>query len=217
MHRLLLLSCIAAISLGSGPVAAGTDPSVMTDDEFIEWLASSDPGREVDRRRLAKALFSLTAALEADKSSVRLLQGQVELQESSSRAVHSALESRYAEYLDTLEALRENVSGLLDEPASLLRFYRVLVGGQRACWLLDRHNALIDAYGSGGTDRLAVLSSREACMRLRTLLFLPRVEAIIRDALVERVFQQQEIEGLERQLRDLEDLLADLRQIDAGG
>jgi hypothetical protein len=184
-----------------------------TDDAFIESLGV-ESARPVDRRRLAKVVFALAATLEGDKSSVRLLHSQVGAPEGSSRAVHALLESRYDEYLATLARLRGSVSSLLDEPESLLLFYEVFVEGQRACWQLDLHNDLIEAYSSAGARTLSLLSSREACARMRTLLFQPRTAAILREALVERVLQQEEIRALERDLGDLQDLLEDLRAID---
>jgi hypothetical protein len=169
----------------------------------------------VDRRRLAKVLFGLAATLDSDKSSVRLLQTQVAVSDGSDRAVRSLLEARYADYLASLASLRSEVSALLDEPESLLLLYGTLTAGQRTCWQLDLHNLLVDAYAPGGAGTLPVLSSREACSRLRRLAYQPRVEAIVREALVDRIRQQERIRTLEADLHDLEQLLADLRDIDA--
>jgi hypothetical protein len=105
------------------------------------------------------------------------------------------------------------VTDLLDEPYSLLRLQRMLVDGQRACWQFDLHNRLIETYGADAS-MLSILSSREACSRLQLASFQPRVRAIIVDALVERVYQHEEIRDLQADLRDLEELLADLQEID---
>lgn len=211
-----LLALLLAVAVAIGPAAAqpAADGGATTDDEFIESLGSTRATHPVDRRRLAKVLFSLAATLDGDKSTVRLLQSQVVVNESSGRAVRSLLDARYENYLDGLAAFRSEVSALLDQPESLLLLYNVLSAGQRACWQLDLHNLLVDTYASGRANTLPVLSSREACSRLRTVVFQPRVEAIIRDALVERVYQQERIRRLEQDLRDLEDLLADLKEID---
>ena len=107
----------------------------------------------------------------------------------------------------------ERMTELLDEPNSLLRFQRGLIDGQRACWSFDLHNRLIETYGSE-TGMLSILSSREACGRFRTAAFQPRVEAILVDALVERVYLREQILELQREVRELEDLLADLEAID---
>jgi hypothetical protein len=207
-----------AIVLSLVLVAAITTPAIaqaaarQTDDEFIESLGSESP-RPVDRRRLAKVMFGLASTLDGDKSSVRLVQSQVAAQDGSRRAVHGLLEMRYGEYTETLARFKRSVSDLLDEPDSVLLFFRVFMEGQRTCWQLDMHNLLIEAYG-GGAGSLSTLSSREACGRFRTAVFQPRVEAILRDALVDRIFQEEEIRTLRRDVRDLEQLLADLREIE---
>ena len=206
----ILLSIILVVATTSPSFAQATSPS--TDDEFIESLGSASP-RPVDRRRLAKLMFSLASTLDGDKSSVRLVQAQVAVQDGSQRAVNGLLETRYAEYTETLGRFKRSVSDLLDEPGSVLLFFRVFMEGQRTCWQLDLHNVLIEAYG-GGAGSLSTLSSREACRRFRTAVFQPRVEAILRDALVDRIFQEEEIRTLRRDVRDLEQLLADLREIE---
>jgi hypothetical protein len=212
-RRLVLASIVICAVVGEARAQTALQPAEPSDDEFIESLGEDATG-PVDRRRLAKVAFALAATLDGDKSSVRLLHGQVGAPEASIRAIHALLEARYDEYLGTLARLREAVSGLLDEPDSLLLFHRVFVEGQRACWQLDMHNDLIEAYAGSGARTLSLLSSREACTRMRTLLFQPRTEAILREALIERVMQQEEIRALERDVRDLEDLLDDLREID---
>ena len=133
--------------------------------------------------------------------------------DGSRRAVHGLLDTRYAEYTESLARFKRSVSDLLDEPDSVLLFFQVFMEGQRTCWQLDLHNLLIEAYG-GGAGSLSTLSSREACGRFRTAVFQPRVEAILRDALEDRVFQEEEVRTLRRDLRELEQLLAALREID---
>lgn len=206
---LLLLTC-AVDTPGPHAAQAWKDTGHSTDDEFIESLGSDASARPVDRRRLAKLFFGLASTLDGDKSSVRLQQTHVVVAESSRRAVTGLLESRYEQYTQTLASFRQSVSDLLDEPDSLLLFYRVFMEGQRACWQLDLHTLMIETY-AGGADTLSVLSSREACARFRTVVFQPRVEGILRDALVEQIFQREEIRSLEGELRELEALLADLR------
>jgi hypothetical protein len=72
---------------------------------------------------------------------------------------------------------------------------------------------LVETYGSTA-DMMSILSSREACGRLQTAAFQPRVQAIVMDALVEQVYQRQEILDLEAELAELEKLLSDLRKIE---
>jgi hypothetical protein len=208
---------VLAVALAPATAQSTAEHEPVGDEEFIASLGDPRAGSAVDRRKLAKVLFGLAATLDGDKSTVRLLQGQVAAAEGSSRAVRSLIEARYADYLDSLTSFRGQCSELLDEPDSLLLLYEAITSGQRACWQLDLHNLLVDTYAAGGASTLPVLSSREACSRLRTVVFQPRIEEIVREALVDRIHQQERIRTLERDLRDLEELLADLRDIDGGG
>jgi hypothetical protein len=199
--------------LGFASTAPGAT-GAMTDDEFIEALGEEADTSPVDRKRLARIFFSLAATLEGGKSSVQLLHRNVIVPDPSRQAVQSLLRTRFEGYSRSLARFRGSVTQLLDEPDSLLLFYRTLVDGQRACWMFDLHNRLIETFGSTA-DMISILSSRESCGRLRTAAFQPRVDRIVTSALVERVYQRQEILELQTELRELERLLADLRQIDA--
>jgi hypothetical protein len=187
---------------------------VNSDDAFIEELGDVHAREPVDRKRLARIFFSLSATLDGGKSSVQLLHRGVIVPDTSRQAVQSLLRARFEDYSRSLGRFKASVSRLLDEPNSRLLFYRTLVDGQRACWHFDLHNRLIEAYGSE-EDMLSILSSREACLRLRRAAFQPRVEAIVMDALVEQVYQREQIQELEADLRELEQLLEDLEEIDA--
>jgi hypothetical protein len=207
------LRYIAAWSLVAALTCGGA-AAQMTDDEFLESLGGSS-NQPVDRKRLARMFFSIAATLDGGKSSVQLLQGRIIVPDSSQQAVRSLLETRYEEYARALGAFKEGVSGLLDEPTSMLRLYRALQDGQRTCWNFDLYNRLIETYGSNDMDLMSILSSREACGRLRNAAFQPRVEGIIVEALVDHVYQRAEIADLQEELRDLEQLLEDLREIEA--
>ena len=206
--RVLVLSLVLWLSF---PALAET--AALTDDEFIALLGDESSATPVDRKRLARIFFSLAATLEGGKSSVQLLHGSVVVPESSRRAVYSLLRTRFESYSRALVRFKSGVTDLLDEPYSLLRLHRTLVDGQRACWQFDLHNRLIETYGADAS-LISILSSREACSRLQIALFQPRVEAIIVDALVERVYQREEIGELQAEVKDLEELLADLQKID---
>ena len=203
---------VLALALSLAPqLLAETEPP--TDDEFIASLGDESSGTPVDRKRLARIFFSLAATLEGGKSSVQLLHGSVVVPQSSRRAVASLLRTRFESYSRALARFKSGVTELLDEPYSLLRLHRTLVDGQRACWQFDLHNRLIETYGADAS-LLSILSSREACSRLQLALFQPRVEAIIVEALVDRVYQREEIRELRAEVKDLEELLADLQKID---
>ena len=204
-------AALCALLLGVAPARARAEG--QTDDEFIEALGDASNKMPVDRKRLARILFSLAATLDGGKSSVQLLQSLVVVPETSRQAVQTLLQARFGSYAESLTLFRQSVSGLLDEPESVLLLYRTIVDGQRTCWHLDLHNRLIETYG-GNTDLVSILSSREACGRLRTALFQPRVEAMVREALVEQVYQRAQIDELKGELAELERLLDDLRRID---
>jgi hypothetical protein len=205
---------LALALLLTSALPAPAAPRAMSDDEFIESLGEEANTAPVDRKRLARIFFSLAATLEGGKSSVQLLHRNVVAPETSRQAVQSLLKRRFEGYSQSLERFRGSVTRLLDEPESLLLLYRTLADGQRTCWMLDLHNRLLQTYGSTG-DMLSILSSREACGRLRTAAFQPRVDRILVSALVDRVYQRQEIIELQKELKELEALLADLREIDA--
>jgi hypothetical protein len=212
VSRVLPRAILVVFLLALTPV--GVDAQTISDDEFIEQLGEASSTQPVDRKRLARILFSLAATLDGGKSSVQLMHGNVIVPDSSRQAVVSMLRARYEDYARSLARYKQSVTELLDEPNSLLRFYRAMVDGQRACWHFDLHNRLIETYGSE-SDLLSILSSRESCGRLRRAVFQPRVEAIVMDALVEQVYQRQEILELRQALEDLEQLLEDLQEIDA--
>ncbi len=203
---------VLILALGAGQLASRA-AGEQSDDEFIAALGDESISTPVDRKRLARILFSQAATLDGGKSGVQLLHAGVNAPDSSLQAVTSLLRTRYEAYVGSLARFKSSVTALLDEPQSLLLLYRTMVDGQRTCWHFDLHNRLIDIYGSGG-GMLSILASREACSRLQTATFQPRVDAIIRAALVEHVYQREEIVALQLDIADLERLLADLREID---
>lgn len=212
-RRRSLCAAMSLVVLLSPAVIAEAVSGSTSDDQFIETLAEQT-GTAIDRRRLAKLLFGLAATLDGDKSSVRLLHERVAAPDGTERAVLGLLQARYEDYVASLDRFKAGVSELLDEPDSLLLLHRVLTAGQRSCRQLDLHESLLASYSSGARSAMGLLSSREACSRIQTVALQPRIEALIHDALVERVYQREEIRALKAELGDLEKLLADLRAID---
>ncbi len=207
------LLALALAWVTPGVALAQPAADAMTDDQFIDALGG-ESGTGVDRRRLAKVLFGLAATLDGDKSSLRLLHERVVAPDGSQQAVLGLLQARYDGYVTGLGRFKTGVSELLDEPDSLLLLHRVLTAGHRACRQLDLHEALLTSYTSGARPAMALLSSHEACSRFRTLALQPGIEELIHGALVERIYQREEIRALKDELHDLEQLLADLRAID---
>src|SRR6185295_53569 len=124
--------CALLLSL----VVVGTPGSPardLSDDEFIDALGDTTSTQPVDRRRLAKILFSFAATLEGGKSTVQLLQSKAVVPEPSRQDVRSLLEARFADYERALAGFKGSVSELLDQPESLLVLHRSLQAGQRTC------------------------------------------------------------------------------------
>lgn len=203
-HRGLAVAvCLAALIA----VPAVAD---VTDDQFIESL---DRARDVERPRLARLLFGLAAALDAGRSSVRLMQGSVVVPDTSREAVVSLLRRRFLEYEQSLDSLREGSAALLDRPGSDVLLFDTLTDGQRACWALDRYDRVVETYSAPGG--IPVLSSREACVKLRTLAFRPGVIELMREAVAVDASRARRVAELEEELEALEALLDDLHRIDA--
>jgi hypothetical protein len=128
--------------------------------------------------------------------------------------VGQLLDQHLADYGASVSGFKRSATAFLDQPESMLAWYQVLLDGQRACWQLDVHQRVIETYGASAEDLMGVAASREACTRLRTLSFQPRVESIVRDALVERVYQREELRRLEQQVAELERLVEELAGIE---
>jgi hypothetical protein len=216
--RAIGLLCCAALF---GTATRAETPPITKDDEFIASLGEGGAGDPIDLRRLAKLLFGQASTLEGGATGVRLLQGQVASPPASTaaqaegprRSVEAYLEERHADYARALSDFRRSVSDLLDRPDSRLALYDAVVAAQRACWRLDVYLGFVGTYANG-PDMTPALPSREACARLRTALFQPRVTAIVRESLLEQQSERAELRELREEQRDLEALLEDLRKID---
>lgn len=122
-----------ALTLAVAPAPRALAQAVHeTDDDFIESLGDESIRTPVDRKRLARTVFSLAATLDGGKSSVQLLHGSVVVPESSRRAVRSLLRTRYDNYARSLARFKDSVTDWLDEPYSTLRLHRALVDGQQS-------------------------------------------------------------------------------------
>jgi len=201
-HRFRTSSTILVALLLVAGLAAQAQES-MTDDEFIKSLGDTKIPGDVDRRRLAKIFFGIAATLDAGKSSVELLQEQALRADPALAGMRDLFELRFEQYADELEHFRASVSALLDEPNSVILLYRTMLEGQRTCWQLELHHRLVETYAAR-SDTLSTLSARESCARFRSSIYQPRVEAIVRRALIDNVYQREEIRLLNREVRELE-------------
>ena len=83
LPRAVASTALLALALLVAPVQGAE----ISDDEFIEQLGDAATDKPVDRKRLARMLFSLAATLDGGKSSVRLLQSGVVVPEASRHAL----------------------------------------------------------------------------------------------------------------------------------
>jgi len=197
------------------PVGAvvAAEPAEPTDEQFVASLAAPGAAGPIDRRRLARLMFSAASTLDAGRSGLRFLHGRIVVSSGSAAAVGQLLEDHLAGYASAVSDFKRSATTFLDQPESLLGWYQVLLDGQHACWQLDVHQRVIETYGASAEDLMTAAASREACTRLRTTAFQPRVAAIVRDALVEQIYQRDELRRLEQQVAELERLVEELAGI----
>jgi hypothetical protein len=202
------------VLVGSRPSELSAAETELTDEQFLASLGSAPAKQPIDRRRLARLLQGIASTLDAGLSRVRSLHGRLVVPDAAGATVQPQLEARFGDYSASVAAFKRSATEFLDEPDSQLRWYQVEVDGQRACWQLDVHQRLIETYGARTSDLMTVAASRDACSRLRVGVFQPRVAAIVRDALIEQVYQREEIRKLEQQIAELEQLVDDLSEIE---
>jgi hypothetical protein len=188
-----------------------TDPS--NDDAFIESLSRESRDR-IDRQRLARLLFGIASNLDGGKSSLRLLQAKISAPPPSRPTARTLVDSSFEAYVRILGQFHNSVTRLLDDVDSDARLWRGVTDGQRACLQLDRYSRLLETYRVPDVDLMNALSSVEACARLRTTAFAPRVEAIFSEALADTGTQRRRVRELEVEVAELEALLEDLRRLD---
>lgn len=206
---MLVVSLCWLVSSAAQP----TDERPTNDDTFIESL-SRESRERVDRQRLARLLFGIASNLEGGKSSLRLLQSKVSAAPPSRATARTLVDASFESYARILTQFHRSVTRLLDDVHSDARLWRGVSDGQRACLQLDRYSRLLETYGVPETDLMSALSSVEACERLRTAAFAPRVDAIFADALADSGAQRRRAQELEVELAELESLLQDLRRLD---
>jgi hypothetical protein len=187
--------------------------SAAEGDEAV--LRSLDGKAPVDRKELARLLFGVAATLEGSKTSVRLLQSVAGGREPAKQATRDMFASRYHDYDRAVARFQDAASRLLDDPDRTARLYATLSSGQYACFRLDGFTRLAETYGATGADMLSVLSPIEGCELFRRAAFHPRVDELIERAL-EGGGDDAEVRALREELRAMEELLEDLRRIDAG-
>lgn len=192
--------------------------TAQSDDPFLRTLTTDAP---LDRRALAQFVQRVSSTLEAGKEGVGLLQIAAESRVPDTPFVDRAtveIGERFEAYAEALGDFSAAASDLAGEPTSARRLFRVLISGQRACWLLERHLDLAQSYGVNAGRLREVQAASAACSRLHHAMFQPRVIESIDGELFDardKPGWMRENQALKEELRALEQLLEDLRTIDA--
>lgn len=200
------------ISAGvSGLPATAQDPARMGDDQFIRSLAEEGDG--VDRKRLARLFFSVASTLEGGRTTVGLLREGMLSRGPGQESRQATASEHFRNYSAEVDRFKISASVLLDDPQSNLVLYGALMDGHRACWYFDRYTRFAETYGA---NLLSVLASSQVCQRFRAAALQPRVETLVTESLLEQAEQEREVRALREELKELETLLDDLREIERG-
>lgn len=211
VKRIFAMLCLG-LGLWAAPARSET---VLSDDEFLESLSYGGADLPVDRERLAILFFNVSKVLQAETDQLGNMQQLVRVPSALRENTLQVMAMRFDEYAASVSRFAGHAEELRKEPRSTLRLYHTLREGQRTCWMLDLYTQLVGSWSGGGSELRAILPSRAACGRFRTAAFVPRVEGLIGDALVEQVFQREEIRRLTEELQEAQALLEELTRIDS--
>jgi hypothetical protein len=190
----------------------------MDDGQFLDQLSPGASGPigtpELDRRRMAKLLFSLGATLGSGKANVRMLQGAMHMRGASATSGRGIVAESYTGYDLTVERFRVQVSAFLDRPDSDPLLFETLSDGHEVCWRLDAYTRLVESYGVSVQIMVSILASREACNQFRRAAFSRPVQRTIVSALEDAEQQTEQLQDLRDEIASLEQLVEDLREIE---
>ena len=213
MHRKKTAWLVAAVAL-----LAAAMPIAQSDDPFLRSLGKDQP---VDRPGLARFVVRTTSTLENGRDAVeymKLMAEDVVPGEQFRAKAAAAMQERLAAYEQALGGFRAAARRLLDDPGSDRRLFAALLAGQHACWRLESHINLAESYGAKAGQLRGVLASGSACSKFVHVAFQPKVGDLIERALVDARDEpdlSRENRVLKEELAALEQLLEDLREIDA--
>ena len=206
-----------AVVLSAGGLASAqaTDQQKppVSDEEFIKSLGERYTAGPLDRARLARLLYGVSATLEGGANTLLFLQSRAASHDPSVIGSGSALDRQHAMYTEELERFRSSSSTLLDDADSPLQLYRVMMDGSRSCWRLEQYVGLLERNGVGARDLVSVRSSTEACARFRQALFQPRVEGIVMEALANEGYHRSETQRLREELAEVRQQLEQAREL----
>jgi len=190
----------------------------QSDDPFLRSLGKDQP---VDRPGLARFMLGTASALENGRDAVAYLKRMAEDAvpgEQFRAKASAAMQERIGAYDEALEQFSSAARRLVEDPGSDRRLFAALVAGQHSCWRLESHINLAESYGANAGQLRGVLSSGSACSKFAHVVFQAKVIALIGDALIDERDEPswaRENRELKEELKALEQLLEDLREIDA--
>ncbi|TDI49229.1 MAG: hypothetical protein E2P01_03800 [Acidobacteria bacterium] len=190
----------------------------QSDDPFLRSLGKDQP---VDRPGLARFMLGTASALENGRDAVAYLKRMAEDAvpgEQFRAKASAAMQERIGAYDEALEQFSSAARRLVEDPGSDRRLFAALVAGQHGCWRLESHINLAESYGANAGQLRGVLSSGSACSKFAHVVFQAKVIALIGDALIDERDEPRwarENRELKEELTALEQLLEDLREIDA--
>jgi glutathione S-transferase len=190
----------------------------QSDDPFLRSLSDD---QEVDRVGLARFMTGIGSTLAAGKDSVAYMklmaEGVVPGEQFKAKAA-DAIQQRFSAYEQALEDFRDALVGLQARPRSDRLLFAALSAGQHSCWRLESHINLAESYGAAAGQLRGVLASGAACSKFAHVVFQPKVTALIEQALADGRDESslsRDNRELREELAALEQLLQDLREIDA--
>jgi len=193
-------------------------PLAQSDDPFLRSLDTTQP---VDRSGLAHFMVRTTNTLDAGRDAVaymRLIAEDLVPGEQFKAKASAQMRERYDAYERALGDFRAASRRLLDDPRSDRRLFVALLAGQHACWRLESHINLAESYGANAGQLRGVLASGSVCSRFAHVAFQPKVSGLIEQALLDPRDEptlSRENRVLREELAALQQLLEDLREIDA--
>ncbi len=197
---------------------AATMGVAQSDDPFLRSLGNNQP---VDRPGLARFMVGIASTLASGKDAVaymkRMAEDAVPGEQFKAKA-SAEIHERFGAYEQALAGFLAASRRLQEDPGSDGRLFSALVAGQHSCWRLESHINLAESYGAKAGQLRGVLASGSACSKFAHVVFQPKVTALIEQALVDRRDESslsRENRVLREELAALEQLLDDLREIDA--
>ena len=193
-------------------------PMAQSDDPFLRSLGQDRP---VDRPGLAHFMVRTMSTLDNGRDAVAYMKLMVEdvvpgAQFKAKAA--AAMQERYDAYEQALGGFRAAARRLVEDPGSDRRLFSALLAGQHACFRLESHINLAESYGAQAGQIRGVLSSGSVCSKFAHVVFQPKIGELIERALADERDEStlsRENRVLKEELAALEQLLEDLREIDA--